>query len=109
MHECELAEHVVGLMCHLASCQFRWRIADCPDDAASYIHRGCSTARYDSVQRPVLFLLHTEMKMLERLQEKKIPVQFDKCCNFNLQQPKTKRMQSCPGMLAALLAKYTDL
>ncbi|XP_035841988.1 DEAD-box ATP-dependent RNA helicase 32-like [Helianthus annuus] len=102
MHECELAEHVVGLMCHLASCQFRWRIADCPDDAASYIHRGCSTARYDSVQRPVLFLLHTEMKMLERLQEKKIPVQFDK-------QPKTKRMQSCPGMLAALLAKYTDL
>ncbi|KAM0045637.1 hypothetical protein Hdeb2414_s0009g00306311 [Helianthus debilis subsp. tardiflorus] len=40
--------------------------------------------------------------MLERLQEKKIPVQFDK-------QPKTKRMQSCPGMLAALLAKYTDL
>ncbi|MFS7907059.1 putative RNA helicase [Helianthus anomalus] len=55
-----------------------WRIADCPDDAASYIHRGCSTARYDSVRRSVLFLLHTEMKMLERLQEKKIPVQFDK-------------------------------
>ncbi|KAJ0859872.1 hypothetical protein HanRHA438_Chr13g0617581 [Helianthus annuus] len=49
------------------------------------------------------------MKMLERLQEKKTHVQFDKCCNFNLQQPKTKRMQSCPGMLAALLAKYTDL
>ncbi|MFS7973791.1 putative RNA helicase [Helianthus anomalus] len=45
----------------------RWRIADCPNDAASYIHRGCSTARYDSVRRAVLFLLHTEMKMLERL------------------------------------------
>ncbi|MFS7993247.1 putative RNA helicase [Helianthus anomalus] len=89
MDECELAEHVVGLTCRLASCQFRWRIADCPDDAESYIHRVGRTARCDSVGRPVLLLLHTEMKMLERLQEKKIHIQFDKCCNYNLQQPKT--------------------
>ncbi|MFS7917109.1 hypothetical protein Hanom_Chr03g00185161 [Helianthus anomalus] len=49
------------------------------------------------------------MKMLERLQKKKIPVQFDKCCNFNFLYPNTKRMQSGPTILAALLAKYTNL
>ncbi|KAK9057057.1 hypothetical protein SSX86_024424 [Deinandra increscens subsp. villosa] len=74
---------------------------DCPDDVASYIHRVGRTARYDSIGRSVLFLLPSEMKMLDRLQEKKIPVQFDK--------PNTKRLQSVSGLLAALLAKYTDL
>ncbi|KAI3675606.1 hypothetical protein L1987_85196 [Smallanthus sonchifolius] len=74
---------------------------DCPEDVASYIHRVGRTARYDSIGRSVLFLLPSEMKMLERLQEKKIPVQFDK--------PNTKRLQSVSGLLAALLAKYTDL
>ncbi|KAK1440058.1 hypothetical protein QVD17_05883 [Tagetes erecta] len=74
---------------------------DCPDDVASYIHRVGRTARYDSIGRSVLFLLPSEMKMLERLQEKKIPVQFDK--------PNTKRLQSVSGLLAALLAKYKDL
>ncbi|KAI3810040.1 hypothetical protein L1987_19647 [Smallanthus sonchifolius] len=74
---------------------------DCPEDVASYIHRVGRTARYDSIGQSVLFLLPSEMKMLERLQEKKIPVQFDK--------PNTKRLQSVSGLLAALLAKYTDL
>lgn len=74
---------------------------DCPDDVAGYIHRVGRTARYDSAGKSVLFLLPSEMKMLERLQEKKIPVQFDK--------PNTKRLQSVSGLLAALLAKYTDL
>ncbi|GJT90403.1 DEAD-box ATP-dependent RNA helicase 32 [Tanacetum coccineum] len=41
------------------------------------------------------------MKMLERLEDKKVPVQFDK--------PNPKRLQSISGLLAALLAKYTDL
>ncbi|KAD3067099.1 hypothetical protein R6Q59_018803 [Mikania micrantha] len=74
---------------------------DCPDDVASYIHRVGRTARYDSIGRSVLFLLPSEMKMLEKLQEKKIPVHFDK--------PNTKRLQSVSGLLAALLAKYKDL
>ncbi|MFS7920682.1 putative RNA helicase [Helianthus anomalus] len=51
---------------------------DCPDDVANYIHRVGPTARYDSKGRSVLFLLPFEMKMLERLQEKKILVEFDK-------------------------------
>ncbi|XP_076888095.1 DEAD-box ATP-dependent RNA helicase 32-like [Bidens hawaiensis] len=74
---------------------------DCPDDVASYIHRVGRTARYESIGRSVLFLAPSEMKMLERLQEKKIPVQVDK--------PNTKRLQSVSGLLASLLAKYTDL
>nr|XP_043623004.1 DEAD-box ATP-dependent RNA helicase 32-like [Erigeron canadensis] len=74
---------------------------DCPDDVAGYIHRVGRTARYDSAGRSVLFLLPSEMKMLERLKEKKIPIQFDK--------PNTKRLQSVSGLLAALLAKYTVL
>ncbi|GJT90404.1 DEAD-box ATP-dependent RNA helicase 32 [Tanacetum coccineum] len=74
---------------------------DCPDDVASYIHRVGRTARYDSAGNSVLFLLPSEMKMLERLEDKKVPVQFDK--------PNPKRLQSISGLLAALLAKYTDL
>ncbi|KAF5822263.1 putative RNA helicase [Helianthus annuus] len=61
---------------------------------------GCSvgpTARYDSKGRSVLFLLPFEMKMLERLQEKKIPVEFDK--------PNTKRSQFVSGLLAASVRK----
>ncbi|KAK1391837.1 DEAD-box ATP-dependent RNA helicase 32 [Heracleum sosnowskyi] len=74
---------------------------DCPDDVASYIHRVGRTARYLSAGRSVLFLMPTEMKMLEKLQEKKIPVQFIKA--------NTKRLQQVSGLLAALMVKYKDL
>lgn len=74
---------------------------DCPDDVASYIHRVGRTARYLSAGRSVLFLMPTEMKMLEKLQEKKIPVEFI--------MANTKRLQPVSGLLAALLVKYKDL
>ena len=51
---------------------------DCPEDVASYIHRVGRTARYLSGGRSVLFLMPSEMKMLEKLQAAKIPVQFIK-------------------------------
>lgn len=51
---------------------------DCPEDVAAYIHRVGRTARYLSAGRSVLFLMTTEMKMLEKLQEKKIPIQLIK-------------------------------
>ncbi|MFS8013889.1 putative RNA helicase [Helianthus anomalus] len=70
---------------------------DCPDDVASYIHRVGPTTRYDSKGRSVLFFLPFEMKMLERLQEKKIPVEFDK--------PNSKRLQFVSGLLAAHVRK----
>ncbi|KAF9666993.1 hypothetical protein SADUNF_Sadunf16G0286700 [Salix dunnii] len=74
---------------------------DCPDDVASYIHRVGRTARYLAGGRSVLFLMPSEMKMLEKLQTAKIPVQFIKA--------NTKRLQPVSGLLAALLVKYPDM
>ncbi|KAF2285773.1 hypothetical protein GH714_007736 [Hevea brasiliensis] len=74
---------------------------DCPEDVASYIHRVGRTARYASVGRSVLFLTPSEIKMLEKLQEAKVPVQFIKANN--------KRLQPVSGLLSALLVKDSDL
>ncbi|KAL0302041.1 UNVERIFIED_CONTAM: DEAD-box ATP-dependent RNA helicase 32 [Sesamum radiatum] len=74
---------------------------DCPEDVASYIHRVGRTARYLSGGRSILFLAPSETKMLEKLQEKKIPIRFIKA--------NTKRLQPVSGLLAALLVKYPDL
>lgn len=51
---------------------------DCPEDVAAYIHRVGRTARYLSGGRSVLFLMPSEMKMLNKLEEKKIPIRFIK-------------------------------
>ncbi|KAK4420763.1 DEAD-box ATP-dependent RNA helicase 32 [Sesamum alatum] len=74
---------------------------DCPEDVASYIHRVGRTARYLSGGRSILFLTPSETKMLEKLQEKKIPIRFIKA--------NTKRVQPVSGLLAALLVKYPNL
>ncbi|KAL8509967.1 hypothetical protein ACS0TY_016981 [Phlomoides rotata] len=74
---------------------------DCPEDVASYIHRVGRTARYLSGGRSVLFLAPTETKMLDKLQEKKIPLRLIKA--------NTKRLQPVSGLLAALLVKYPNL
>ncbi|KAG6634596.1 DEAD-box ATP-dependent RNA helicase 32 [Carya illinoinensis] len=75
--------------------------ADCPEDVATYIHRVGRTARYHSGGRSVLFLLPSEMKMLEKLQAAKVPIQFIKA--------NKKRVQPVSGLLSALLVKYPDL
>ncbi|KAF5948831.1 hypothetical protein HYC85_014788 [Camellia sinensis] len=74
---------------------------DCPEDVAAYIHRVGRTARYLSGGRSVLFLMPSEMKMIEKLQEKKIPIQFIKA--------NTKRLQPVSTLLAALLVKSDEL
>jgi len=51
---------------------------DCPEDVKAYIHRAGRTARYHSGGRSVLFLMPSEMKMLEKLQAQKVPIQFIK-------------------------------
>ncbi|KAI4388359.1 hypothetical protein MLD38_000693 [Melastoma candidum] len=73
---------------------------DCPEDVASYIHRVGRTARYHSGGRSVLFLMPSEMKMLEKLKEAKVPLQSIK--------PNAKRLQPVSGLLSALLVKYPD-
>ncbi|WCJ32910.1 ATP-dependent RNA helicase DBP4 [Euphorbia peplus] len=74
---------------------------DCPEDVASYIHRVGRTARYLSGGRSVLFLTPSEMKMLEKLQEAKVPVQFIKA--------NTKRLQPVSGLLSVLLVKHEGM
>ncbi|XP_073313180.1 DEAD-box ATP-dependent RNA helicase 32-like [Primulina huaijiensis] len=74
---------------------------DCPEDVASYIHRVGRTARYLSSGRSILFLTPSETNMLEKLQEKKIPIRFIKA--------NSKRLQPVSGLLKALLVKYPDL
>uniref|UniRef100_A0A2P2LSM2 ATP-dependent RNA helicase n=2 Tax=Rhizophora mucronata TaxID=61149 RepID=A0A2P2LSM2_RHIMU len=74
---------------------------DCPEDVASYIHRVGRTARYLAGGRSVLFLMPSEMKMLEKLQGAKIPIHLIKA--------NTKKMQPVSGLMSALLVKDEDL
>ncbi|RZC36571.1 ATP-dependent RNA helicase DDX10 [Asbolus verrucosus] len=48
--------------------------ADCPEDAATYIHRVGRTARYHRGGESLLLLLSSELQMLENLKERKIPI-----------------------------------
>ncbi|KAE8713683.1 DEAD-box ATP-dependent RNA helicase 32 [Hibiscus syriacus] len=74
---------------------------DCPEDVASYIHRVGRTARYLSGGRSILFLMPSEMKMLEKLQAAKVPIQFIKA--------NTKRLEPVSRLLSALLVKYPNM
>ncbi|KAL2913185.1 ATP-dependent RNA helicase dbp4 [Polyrhizophydium stewartii] len=48
---------------------------DCPEDAATYIHRVGRTARYESAGKALLLLLPSEKDgMLEALEQKKVPI-----------------------------------
>lgn len=48
--------------------------ADCPEDVATYIHRVGRTARYQRGGESMLLLLESELPMVEKLEEKKIPI-----------------------------------
>ncbi|KAE8675213.1 DEA(D/H)-box RNA helicase family protein isoform 2 [Hibiscus syriacus] len=74
---------------------------DCPEDVASYTHRVGRTACYLSRGRSVLFLMPSEMKMLEKLQAAKVPIQFIKA--------NTKRLEPVSRLLSALLVKYSNM
>lgn len=48
---------------------------DCPEDVATYIHRVGRTARYRCGGESLLMLMPSEVKMVDKLEEKKIPIQ----------------------------------
>ncbi|KTW27083.1 hypothetical protein T552_02575 [Pneumocystis carinii B80] len=54
---------------------------DCPEDADTYIHRVGRTARYDKSGKALLFLCPSEIKILERLEQKKVQIQEIKIGN----------------------------
>ncbi|KAL2944613.1 DEAD-box ATP-dependent RNA helicase 32 [Bienertia sinuspersici] len=74
---------------------------DCPSDIATYIHRVGRTARYNAGGRAVLFVEPSEVQMLEKLKEAKIPI-IAKAIN-------KEKLQPVSPLLAALLVKYPDL
>ncbi|KAL5548347.1 hypothetical protein UlMin_003578 [Ulmus minor] len=74
---------------------------DCPEDIKSYIHRVGRTARFLSGGRSVLFLIPSEMKMLEKLHAAKIPI--------NTTKANMEKVQPVSGMLAGLLVKHPEL
>ncbi|CAO2841337.1 unnamed protein product [Amaranthus hypochondriacus] len=74
---------------------------DCPSDVATYIHRVGRTARYNAGGRAVLFVEPSEIKMIDKLKEAKIPI-IAKLAN-------KERLQPVSPLLAALLVKYPDM
>ncbi|EFJ48780.1 hypothetical protein VOLCADRAFT_60063 [Volvox carteri f. nagariensis] len=76
--------------------------ADCPEDAATYIHRVGRTARYLSSGRALLLLLPSERDaMLAALTEAKVPLTQIK--------PNPAKQQSVSPALQALLSKDQEL
>lgn len=63
---------------------FMYLQVDCPDDVATYIHRVGRTARFMSGGRSLLFLAPSEVGMLKKLQDKKIPIEFTKVLSCSL-------------------------
>eukprot|EP01096_Ripella_sp_DP13-Kostka_P013652 TRINITY_DN5966_c0_g1_i1.p1 TRINITY_DN5966_c0_g1~~TRINITY_DN5966_c0_g1_i1.p1 ORF type:complete len:604 (-),score=277.91 TRINITY_DN5966_c0_g1_i1:128-1939(-) len=49
--------------------------ADCPEDTDTYLHRVGRTARFHSAGRALLFLQPSEMKMVDLLKERKVPIE----------------------------------
>lgn len=76
--------------------------ADCPEDAATYIHRVGRTARYMAAGRALLLLLPSEAAaMLAQLAAAKIPL--------TTMRPNPAKQQAVSGALQALLSKDPQL
>lgn len=56
--------------------QVHWVIqADCPEDPETYIHRVGRTARYQRGGESLLMLLPSEVLMVDKLIQRKIPIE----------------------------------
>ena len=75
---------------------------DCPEDADTYIHRVGRTARYERDGRAVLFLDPSEEQgMLQRLEQKKVPIE-----KINV---RGKKQQSIKNQLQNMCFKDPEL
>ena len=57
---------------------------DCPEDTDTYIHRVGRTARFERSGKSLIMLLPSERAFLEKLAERKVPIE-----NFNIKLAKT--------------------
>ena len=74
---------------------------DCPEDAATYIHRAGRTARFNKTGRALLFLLPSENEMVEELSLAKIPITKIKM--------NPKQNHNTQTKFASLVAAHKDL
>ncbi|KAG5325627.1 DDX10 helicase, partial [Pseudoatta argentina] len=74
---------------------------DCPEDVNAYIHRAGRTARFKNGGESLLVLLPSEEMIIERLKQRKIPINMIKINPNKLQSPHRK--------LEALLARDVTL
>lgn len=74
---------------------------DCPEDVNAYIHRAGRTARFQSGGESLLVLLPSEEAIIEKLKQRKIPINMIKINPSKLQSPHRK--------LEALLARDVAL
>ncbi|XP_053980562.1 probable ATP-dependent RNA helicase DDX10 isoform X1 [Hylaeus volcanicus] len=74
---------------------------DCPEDVNAYIHRAGRTARFQRGGESLLVLLPSEVKMVEKLKERKIPISMIRI-NPNKLQSQQRKME-------ALLARDVSL
>ncbi|CAI6082583.1 unnamed protein product [Clonostachys chloroleuca] len=88
-HSCLFATDVVARGIDFPAVDWVIQV-DCPEDSDTYIHRVGRTARYQSNGRAVLFLDPSEEAgMLQRLEQKKIPIQ-----KVNVKEKKKKSIQN---------------
>lgn len=97
--------------------------ADCPEDTDTYLHRVGRTARFHSAGRALLFLQPSEMKMVDLLKERKVPIEEAKINprrTFSItnqiasvvsQEPNIKYLAQkvCSFFLPLFLIRKTDL
>ncbi|XP_063992090.1 probable ATP-dependent RNA helicase DDX10 [Diachasmimorpha longicaudata] len=63
---------------------------DCPEDVNAYIHRAGRTARFQTGGESLLVLLPSELEMVQRLQDRKIPINEIKINPNKLHSPHVK-------------------
>ncbi|KAK9689173.1 hypothetical protein RND81_09G040700 [Saponaria officinalis] len=74
---------------------------DCPPDVATYIHRVGRTARYNAGGKAVLFVEPSEIKILDKLKEAKIPIVERKV--------NKEKLQPIAVQLADKLARFPEM
>lgn len=74
---------------------------DCPEDENTYLHRAGRTARYQKGGQGLLVLLPSEIAILDRLKEKKVPIHEI--------QVNPKKLQPIEGKLQAFCAQHQEI
>ena len=94
-HSCLFATDVVARGLDFPAVDWVTQV-DCPEDVDTYIHRVGRTARYEKDGRAVLFLNPSEeLAMIEKLKQKKVPIEQIKIRAKKQQSIRTQMQNMC--------------